>query len=235
MTIDIFVKSYSKDYPFLLYLLRSIQKNVTGYRDVVIVVPEQDKPIIESFNLTKERVHYVKEHGNPYIFQQRVKLNADCYTEADTICFVDSDCFFFRPYNLQEELFRDGKPILMITPYSDLPPNVPWKPITERTVGFEVQHETMRRLPLTYRAEHLDRFRRHIAHIHGKSLNDYIDSVTEFSEFNAIGSYILKYHPNEVSILDTSKDPIPEQWVYQAWSWGGLLPEIVSKYERLLT
>lgn len=234
MIIDLFCKSYSGDFEWLKYLLRSIPKFVTGYRDIVLVVPETDRSLIQGFNLTKERVHYVKEEGNPYLFQQRIKLNADSFTEAPFCCFVDSDCFFYRPINIQEELFKDGKPILMATPYTDLPPSVPWQPVTEKALGFLPEFETMRRLPLLYKAEHLDRLRRHIAHVHGQSVNDYINSVSSFSEFNALGSYILKYHPNEISVLNTQTDPVPEQWAYQAWSWGGITPEIKAKYERLL-
>jgi hypothetical protein len=236
MKLDIFVRSYAKDIPFLLYLLRSIQKFATGYDKVVIVAPDTDKSAFESLNLTKETLLFTKdpEGVDGYMAQQITKCNADCFTEAQWIAFIDSDCFFERPFNLYEQLFSNNKPIILKTPYIDLPPNVPWQKPTSKALGFEVQYETMRRHPSIYKNEWLDRFRRHIAHVHGKSINDYIAGETTFSEFNAMGSYVLRYHENEAHWIDTSKDPVPDQWLYQAWSWGGLTNEIRAKYERLL-
>ena len=42
MTTDIFIKSYRGDFEWLPGCLHSIQKYATGFRDVVIVVPDTD-------------------------------------------------------------------------------------------------------------------------------------------------------------------------------------------------
>ena len=41
--IDIFYKSYAKDFEWLYYSLRSIKKYLTGYNKIIIVIPEQDR------------------------------------------------------------------------------------------------------------------------------------------------------------------------------------------------
>lgn len=236
MTLDIFTRSYAKDIPFLSYMLRSAHKFARGWDNIVIVVPESDRAAFQGMNLTQEKVYFIEEPAgvSGYMAQQITKLNADCFTEAEYIAYVDSDCLFYKPFNIQEELIKDGKPLMMKTPYAELPPDLPWRACTEKAIGCEAPYETMRRQPIVVKAEFLDRFRRHIAHIHGKTVNDYIAGETTFSEFNALGSYLHKYHNNELVWLDTSTEPVPDQWCYQAWSHGGLTPELRHKYERIL-
>jgi hypothetical protein len=74
-----------------------------------------------------------------------VKLDADKYTDADFICYLDSDTIFTRPVT-PELFFRDGKIAWMITPYEKV--QTPWQPIVEKFLKRPVPFETMRRHPM---------------------------------------------------------------------------------------
>ena len=72
--IDIFIKSYYKDFKFLNYCLKSIEKNVVGYNKIVLVIPEQDEQelikLIDKDLKLKIELIKVREYGNGYLFQQ---------------------------------------------------------------------------------------------------------------------------------------------------------------------
>lgn len=168
--------------------------------------------------------------------QQTTKMLAHYYSTGDNIMFVDSDCVFERE-TTPELLCPTGKPDLLVTPYAQLGNSVPWKPITEKALGFECEFETMRRLPITVPSTALAEVE---AYMRAKwNVNDvgaYImrQPGREFSEFNVIGSYILKHMPNAVRVVDTTRCQIPEPIVLQSWSWGGITPDIRLIIEEIL-
>lgn len=225
MTTSIFIKTYKKDLKWLRYSLQSIEKYASGFSEIVIVADEDCKDSLAS-NCT---THYVPIHHNGYVQQQAIKLVADTYCTSDYILFVDSDCVFFRPFN-PNTFIREGKPILLKTQYGNLGGGEVWKSITESVVGWTVDFEYMRRLPLMYHRDTLKKFRDRFPNLLSK-LN--VMQTRDFSEFNAVGAFIDKEDPEGYDIVDT-KDWIPEAVARQFWSWGGISPEIKEEIERIL-
>ena len=233
MTYDIFIKSYRGDFKWLSYCLRSIQKFATGFRDIVIVIPDTDS----LDHLTAERVIKVKESGDPYMFQQAVKMSADEYSDADFFSFVDSDCIFTEAVT-PETFMTDGKVNWLHTPWSQIADDTSkvWSEVMRRCIGEDPPAEYMRRHPQMIPRWALQEFRGFVAEKHGVSLEHYILSQPGryFSEFNCIGFYLWLYHREKIHWMDTT-DGIPPTVLIQKWSWGGLTPEIRQEFETILT
>ena len=232
MSTAIFIKSYSKDFPWLSYALRSIAKFATGFSEVVIVIPDTD----DLPHLTAERVVKVPEKGLPYMNQQSVKMHADMYTEADNISFVDSDCVFTEP--VTPENFRtDGKPDWLYTPWDSVGEDAKraWGQVMTKCLGQAPPAEFMRRHPQLIPRWALQEFRGFIAKQHGMDLEHYILSqpTGAFSEFNCIGFFLWLHHREKFNWINT-EDFIPPTVLTQRWSHGGLTPEIEAEMEATL-
>jgi hypothetical protein len=240
MICDLFLRSYSGDIAWMPYALRSLHRFVTGIRDIIVVVPANDYALFKHLNFTREILASSRfEERDGYMDQMLDKLLAFLYTDADTILFWDSDVIAIRPFS-PTDLLIDGKPRWLITPYAKLvnadgTPAVPWRPITEKAIGCEVEYEAMRSHPLMATSEALIAFRQFMENTHKMSLGEYIakQPTREFSEWNALGAWAFYYRPDLFAFWHTDVS-VPEPFVRQFWSWGGLTPEIRSEMEKLL-
>lgn len=223
----IFVRSYSGDFCWLKYCLRSIAKHAPDV-PTLVVAPDfagfdcAPRPNLE-FRFCQVR------HPRGYVDQQISKVFADSeiaqvFPETTHIVHIDSDTVLTGPV---DPLFRDGKPCLLRTPYSELPSDArAWQRITEKHLGFDnISHEYMRRMGLAYPVSLYAELRRHLASLHG-GWQSWIDSIQghEFSEFNALGAFAHehpKFHDDFVWV-DTDKQDLPPLIVKQHWSWGGI-------------
>lgn len=225
--IDIFIRTYHKDLPFLQYCLKSIHKFVTGYNKIIICIPEQEAHLLDSWNLTQEViVKWKPTTANGYIDQQISKLMAHTMCLSDYILYVDSD-IIFTEYTDLSEFFIDDKPYLMKTRYELVGDAICWKDVTEKIMRKELTHEYMRRLPALYRTDTI------------AALDDFIDCMTlsrlnKLSEFNLIGAFIEEYQPENYTIIDTELHPLPKKVAHQYWSWGTLTPELEKEIQNIL-
>lgn len=233
MITDIFIKSYRKDFRWLQFCLRSISKFVTGIRDVHIVVPEQDLADIQTWGLTREKIHSVREYGRGYNFQQVVKMKADTYTDAEHILFLDSDCCFTGPF-FPDLMFKQSRIILLITPYTEMPADFPWQGPTEKALGFPCKYETMRRLPLLYPRDVIKACREYVEKKQDTDIEDYIMSQPAFSEFNVLGSYAYEKARDDFYVVDTSRDPFKNLPVKQNWSHTEKWDQARTELESIL-
>lgn len=234
MTTDIFIKSWPNDYEWLKLCLRSIQRFATGFRRVVVVVPNGHVPPTG----TNELVYYVHEEGEGYLFQQNIKLHADAFTDAEFIWFMDSDTHFTRPI-CPEDLIVDQRKVRWLhTPYTsiDSGDGQTWKVPTGKFMMQPVQHEFMRRHPLVAPRWALQEFREWVWRIHGMSIERYIMSQPnrEFSEFNALGAWLWHNRHDRVHWMNTNED-MGVTYVHQHYSWGGLNDDTRANIERALT
>jgi hypothetical protein len=230
MTTDIFIRTYDNDLEWLKYCLKSIHKYVTGYRKIIICIPDNQKHLIDAWSLTQEEVHGVNKFAESgYIDQQINKIMAYKFGVADFVLFVDSDVCFKRPVHVSE-YFKDGKPIILKTRYESVGDAICWKEPTEKMLGYSVGYEYMRRLPLLYRSETL------------KNLNNKIElwgfgngvsKIEKMSEFNLVGAFAEKEESEKYHFIDTEKEPLPPESVKQNWSWGGLTEDIKKELEEL--
>jgi hypothetical protein len=226
---SIFIKTCRKDFEWLKYCLRSINMYARDFAELVIVCDELDRRDLEYVNTDGAIVHFVPNHRNGYIHQQMIKLIADTFCSSEHILFVDSDCVFFAPF-CPGDFTRDGKPILLKTRYGELGGGECWKPITEHYLGGTVEFEYMRRIPLIFDRRTLAELR--IAY---PALLCQLDTLRDrnFSEFNALGAFAEREHPERYTIIDTA-DEITPKFAEQFWSWGGITPEILAKIEAML-
>lgn len=213
--IDIFYKSYSKDFKLLNYSLQSITKNVTGYNNIVILIPEKERHLFDTRNLPERTlIHYVNEYGNGYLFQQVCKLKAFNYSSADYILFSDSDCIFDHPINLQDYI-SDGKPEILYTDWSKVGDAKCWKQPTEIIMNEPVLWEFMRRNCLIYHRStlvNISQWQPNLEHI--------IMGSNSFSEFNLMGAYAFKNEPDKYSFVNTDFWEYTEPKGNQLWGWA---------------
>lgn len=215
--MTIFIKTYKNDLKWLKYCLMSIAKYAQDFK-VVIVADEDCKRDLDGWNLTREKVFYVKPSYEGYLYQQEVKLTAFRYVDTEYVLFMDCDCIFTDYVNL-DSFLKDGKPTLLKTPYEDIPEVMFWKTTTEDAIGFEVNFEYMRRNGLCYRTETIMNLWDDFSIRFLPKLK--IARNRQFSEFNLIGAYIEKYEENLYNIVNT-RDEIPYHPVKQFWSYSGL-------------
>lgn len=234
-TVDIFIRTYAKDLPWLKHCLASISKYCTGFRDVIIVIPENQRAGLDGFNLTKEKIFTCAEYKDDYIGQQITKLSADNYTDAEFVIYGDSDTLFTRPCTPQD-FTRDGKPLILKTKYEKVGSGIIWKPVTEKALGYKVDFEYMRRHPFCYHTSTLKALRSYMKEVHGKEMSDYVQGqpYREFSEFNVVGAFAAEKEKDKYQFQDTDDAELPELFVRQFRSWDGITSEVMKEIETIL-
>lgn len=204
---------------------------------MIVVVPEKDVPLFRNKGFTGDELIGVEERQNAdgYLQQQSDKLNAHEHSDANYFLFVDSDTCFIRPCS-PEMFFIEEKPFMLITPYEALGDAVPWQAITEKALKIKCPYETMRRLPFFYPREGISQLKNYMGVIHKRPMEDYILSQPNraFSEFNALGSFMKHFYPKSFFWWDTTKEPnLPQPFVKQNWSWGGMSDQMRKELEAI--
>lgn len=213
--ISIFIRTYHKDINWLRYCLKSIDKNLTGWSEVVICIPTGQAHLV---NFTRHKVVTCKLYKDDYLGQQISKIQAHRHCSGDYILFVDSDVLFFPGADVRD-YFSDNKPVILKDRYENVGDAMCWKEPTEKLFCETVEYEYMRRAPQLFRKDTLELFGVHFPHI-----EQYIEGqpYREFSEFNALGFFAEKMQPDSYEIIDISQHAAPENKAIQFWSWGGL-------------
>jgi hypothetical protein len=230
MTVDIVIRTYSKDIEWLNYALRSIHKYVTGYRHVIVAIPSEDVKLLR--HLSAEKVVGVADLQDGYLGQQMTKMQAWKLTNADAIVFWDSDVVATCPIDIRSEYFYGDKIIRYKTRYSSLGSACPWQPIVAKSVGFTPEWEYMRRMPLVYWRSTLEKCEQSMVDLHVCSLEHYINAqpYRSFSEFNTLGAFSEARDPDGYLFVDTESIDMPPCKVDQCWSWGGITDEVRCKF-----
>lgn len=237
MSIDIFIRTYPKDFTLLYYCLISIKKYIKGYRNIIICIREKDyNNLIHNIDLNGIKV--VKEHdfanNIDYIGQQISKLQADIWSDADYFCYVDSDCIFTRESHLNEYYFKNNKIIILKDEWCNVGDAKCWLPGL-KNLDLLTDYEFMRRLPQIYPSSILPKIRELIVQ---KTCKDFINGCIyihqkfKFSEFNIMGSYLFLYESEKCNFIN-SKDYKEENIIKQFWSHSDL-KTIIPEIKRIL-
>ena len=249
--LDIFIKTYHKDFIWLEYCLRSIKKFASGFRDVVIVSDNDGNLIPKSFHdILPIKVYYVTLpskaperiiHGLGYSWQQYIKLSWYEYTDADVVLSIDSDRMFHAP--ITPETFKmDEKYVWYYRDWDKAGDAISHKSHTDTILGLNTSFEAM--LPPVYilRKDTLIALRNHIISKHSNgdsSIRTIWDVIVllnmeTLSEFNIIGSFIYHFdRPEYIKLInDDSSSRYP---VISSWSWGGLTDEDKQLRENILS
>jgi hypothetical protein len=234
MTCDVFIRSYEKDFEWLTYCLRSLAKFAHGFREIVIAVPTGHE--LQLDHLTRERIVTVNDAQPGYMAQQVTKLTADLHTNADFILHIDSDTILTRPVS-PDDFLMHGKPNWLITPWSVLHPDdkLAWYPVMTKCLLESPRFEFMRRNLMMIPRWAYGLFRDEIKRLHGIPMDAYVMNQPghAFSEYNCLGFFLYLYHHDKVNWIDTTKH-LFQTFEKQAWSWGGITPEIRAEIERIL-
>lgn len=236
MTNDILIRTYDKDAEWLYYCLATLDRYAFGFRKTVVICPPPSspaiRPIAEDFGCEfKECPHL---NHDDYVGQMGTKMHYDEYTDAEIITHVDADMIFSKPYTSMHLINDKGQVMIGKQRYSELV--IPWKPITERLVGFGLEWEYNRVYPSAYPRWLYAATRARIAQVAGKPFLTVIYEVVrrEFSEINVLGAVAEKYFPDRFEFMDITRDPLPSRPCSCYWSWGGITPEIKKRIDAAM-
>lgn len=228
MIIDIFIRTYSKDYFLLKYSLISIIKYLKGYRYIHICSREKDYneliTLIKSNPLTEnnEQIKTHKSHDFPdnidYCGQQIIKMSADCFSDAEYLCFTDSDTIYHGEIDLKKEFFDDsGKINLFMDTWNNVGDANCWKKCLIK-LNLLTKYEFMRRLPIII-PSHILKELRNLIEL--KIKKNFINACLEIfndggiSEFNIMSSYLYIFYNQKCNLrhIEGEKSlPILQLW-----------------------
>lgn len=227
MTHDIVCVTYVPDAPWVVYLLRSLKLHARGFRQLVLVCPEQGKDlftkIAKPFPFAR-LVFRPEPSSKGHRHQMVLKCQADLLSNADVFHHIDSDCHLVGPWT-PEDSMTDGKPDLLFTSFANLKPgDSPWRGITENSLKARVPWETMRRFPFVYPRFLYGALRQHIERVQHMPFDQWVFTAPNvgpawhgFSEFCALGAFGMIYHPGAFHLYNTITGMKPTN-VRQSWS-----------------
>lgn len=231
--VEILIVSYAKDIQWLLHCLNSIKKFASGFSQVTVLHPLQEGAqfytLPKQYGVRLMNYKRVNQASHWHLDHQRMKCRADeVCPGCEFIVHVDSDCVFTE-HVTPDDYFVDGKPVLLIQPYSTFTGEVPpWKESTHTAIGNDVKYETMRRHPAVHHRGLYADLRKRVEEHTGMSFDRFMltrkpDFPWGVSEFNILGQIALsdqwkdRYH-----FIDTSSEAPPHSKLTQFWSHGGL-------------
>ena len=214
LSIDIVVKTFPGDYPWLPYLWRSIAKYVTGYRDLIVIIEEQYEapPMPDGAKLVRcrryEGTDCPPDRGVPI-----ERLGAWRHSNADVLAFVDSDCVACRPLDLQTDpTINVERPIVLFTDWETSGPCQKWREPAKAALGFDPPWLTMCRYPFVFQRELM------------RECWDFCGGEERLrtvpcTDWEVIGNYALVKRPDAVTALHVSK--AGPKCAHQFWNKGG--------------
>lgn len=240
MMTDIFIKTYHKDFKWLPFCLKSIEKFANGFRHVIIVSDNDGHIIPEEYLNEKYKVIYVDipsrqptfvEHGVGYLWQQYIKLMWYTYSEADTVLIMDSDEMLTKIIT-PDSFKRDGKFTWNYRTWDKAGSGICWKKSTDFLLNIDSIFDAMSITGFILQRHTSIALKNHLCSIHER--DDIWDIFIKYdmptaSEFNLFGSFIHHFDRTEYTqVLDYNEVNCINYTIRKAWSWGG-----ISKEEEL--
>lgn len=230
MNVSLFIVTYRKDFGYLKYCLRSIAKFATGF-DPVLLIPNRDFDVAVSLvrdNCPSCRVISGDEWpGKGFLWHEAQIVRSDEWCPgADLIAHMDADCIFTEPCT-PDAYIKDGKPIMVYATYTWLYTQqanlINWKVAAQNALGFEVEHEFMRRHPSVHIRDVYAKTRELIAEHNKIPVDDYIKDQKNsfpqsFAEFPTIGAVAWKHFNERYHWINQETDPWPANPMRQSWS-----------------
>jgi len=211
--VDIIVKSLPRDYDWLPYLWRSVEKYVTGFRNVVLIL-EQSYPLppLPSRCVVARSCDYPvgseSDHGAVV-----ERMRAWHYSDAERLLYVDSDCVFNGPVDFQtEQAINVERPIVLWRKWEEAGPGAVWRTPARETLGYDPSIETMVRYPFCYPRQVLRDFWNFVG---GEERLSGLPSITDWC---ALGAYAADHHPESVTLVHASVGLATPSCVRQFWS-----------------
>lgn len=242
-THQILIASYTKDFQWLHPNLLSLRKFCEGFLPPVISVDEGDygeaKRLLARVGWPEvSLVMKNGRRGQGFMRAQISMMECDLLCpNADFIYLVGSDCLAHRRF-APDMYFVEDKPVMLYNSrkyFEDAGAGAPleWINSTQEILGFPVNGEFMRRLPIHYPRELFAPMRAHVEATHRMNFEDYIyqrnAAGRPVSESNILGGFAwekmhdLYYwmhadgHAAYTDYRANNPDPLA-----QFWSHGGL-------------
>jgi hypothetical protein len=217
--VTIFIRTYKRDVAWLDYCLQSIQKNLKGWDEIVVCIPEGQE---HHLRFAKDvRIVTSPVFPNDYVGQQVSKLLCHHYIKGDMVLIVDSDLIFLPGASVQDYL-ENGKPRILTCKWS-VPPDkiaIKWRPIIGKLLGKEPPCSFMKghgaRLFLK---STLQSFSAHFPNIEAYARKQ---PRKEFSEFQFLGFFLYLNEPQNYHLLELTESPMPQYHTRQFWNVDGI-------------
>jgi len=236
--VDIFIVSYARDFQYLKYCLRSIDKFAHGFRQVHLVIPDRDivalyrETEFEKVKRGEWSIHLFDEwEGKGMLHHMYLEMMADKYCQgADFVLHMDSDCVFIESVS-PDDYFVDDKPTLLHASYQWLcydkrPPEpelLNWQRAVESALGWKPEHEFMRCHPAVHYIRVYEKARESIECYTQVALFDYIRKgrngwPQEFAEYPTLGEVAWKFFHPLYNFHNEQFKPRPKPKIKQLWS-----------------
>lgn len=243
MNTSILIVTHQKDFPWLVWCLKSIARFASGFSAVKISIPSNT--VAADITTLSSLYHkcspsipllwdvFDEWMGKGFVHHEYQVICADwLLSEADLVLHMDSDCVFFKP-TTPEGYIVNGKPVLIGAPYDYVvnrfrnPYHYKWKEAVERCLGGVSEQEFMRRHPAVHVREVYEKTRQLISEHTGMRASEFIRGQQNsfpqgFAEFPTLGEVAWRHFRNRYHFLRQDKDPWPDDHMIQFWSHGSL-------------
>ena len=130
--MEICIVTFSRDFNYLEFCLKSIDKFARGFEVVTIAIPSKDLPLLLDLTLkwnikTPVRIKTMDEWtGAGFLHHMYMIMTADEWRcgKSPFIAHMDADCIFNEPITPQDYMV-DGKPILRFETFDSLCKGIP--------------------------------------------------------------------------------------------------------------
>lgn len=236
-----FICTYKRDFPYLKYCVRSLNRFARGFHEVVIQFPEEDWPqfteIIGPEIMGQDTIKYVPIAGKEWpgkgmLWHMAQIMHADkLCRNADYILHFDSDAIFTEPIT-PDTFIKYGRPYLQYERFESIgkrhPGVLQWQKNTQNCLQFDIHFETMRGLPHCYEINTYEKARDLMMLKTQMDVNEYImqgrnEYPQEFCEHVTLGNVAIQCFAKDYELIDMSlqENPDRSRWpVIQAWSHG---------------
>lgn len=228
MTAALVTVTFSRDLPFYRLAAKSIVRHVTGFSEIVVIVPTCD------FDRFREAVaglvtadgvgitvrHRYEPADRGHIAMNATKCCVDLYCpHAELIAHLDADSVFTRDV-CPGDWMVDERIALLATLYVDAGDARAWKPLVDRALGWDEPLEYMQSPMLAYWRETYSMLREHIEHVHCMPFCEYALTyhVPEFDTLGAIANrmndsaYCVTAVDGEMGAKRKANCPILQGW-----------------------
>lgn len=230
MSVALVVRSYDKDFCWLDWSVRCMEKYLTGIDEKILITPRGQRPALETLDYFDKHVFSDEDqrcHG--YIAQQIDKLTAWQHTQCEYLYFNDSDCMYKEPFDARSKLI-DGRCHLYREKWDTVAEwGHFWRDVIRRYIGIESEYEYMRCQPIVHPV--------HVIRALLDSHPNLFDEARklpigngEFSEFNLVGAFAAEHMPDRYIFSEGPFDSPVKAY----WSHGGFTEEIASEIALLL-
>jgi hypothetical protein len=207
LTVDFFLAAQPKDYAWLPYLFRSIDRFAIGFRKLVLVIEEKDKPphYLPDYVELKRCRDYRGTESEGCSWQYIESMRAWFYTDADRVWFLEAGCVFTRHINLQTDPdYPLRHPLLPLIQWDRAGADRSLRKPTRDILQFNPPSAIIHDQPKVYPRRLL---RKAWSSVGGEKR---LLTVPHWSLSNVLGSFALSRHPEMFTVVKTELEKPPE-------------------------